>query len=40
MVTAIAQVHGGDAEYASAINMSSTLLCIVTIPIIVFLYQL
>lgn len=40
MVTAIAQVHGGDAEYASAINMSSTLLCILTIPIIVFFYQL
>jgi predicted permease len=40
MVTAIAQVHGGDAEYASAINMTSTALCILTIPCIVWLYQI
>ena len=37
MVTAIAQVHGGDAEYASAINMTSTLLCILTIPMVALL---
>jgi predicted permease len=40
MVTAIAQVHGGDAESASAINMTSTALCILTIPCIVWLYQI
>ena len=40
MVTSIAQVYGGDAEYASAINMVSTLLCIVSMPIVIGLYQL
>lgn len=40
MVTSIAQVYGGDAEYASAISMISTLLCIASMPFIIFLYQL
>ena len=40
MVTQLAQVYGGDSEYASAINVISTLLCIVTMPIIVALYQM
>lgn len=40
MVTSIAQVYGGDAEYASAISMVSTVLCIATMPFIIFLYQL
>ena len=40
MVTQLAQVYGGDGEYASAINVISTLLCIVTMPLIVAIYQL
>lgn len=39
MVTQLAQVYGGDEEYASAINVISTLLCIVTMPLIIALYQ-
>lgn len=40
MVTSIAQVYGGDAEYASAVSMVSTVLCIFTMPVIAALYQL
>ncbi len=40
MVTSISQVYGGDGEYASAINMVSTLLCIATMPLIIGLYLL
>ena len=40
MVTSIAQVYGGDAEYASAVSMISTVLCIATMPMVVALYQL
>lgn len=35
-----AQVFGKDEKYASAINVVTTLLCIVTIPLMVTLYQL
>ena len=34
------QVYGKDADYASAICVVSTLLCIITMPIMVMLYQL
>jgi len=34
------QVFGKDADYASAINVMTTLLCVVTMPIMVALYQL
>ncbi len=40
MVTQLAQIYGGDESYASAINVVSTLFCIVTMPLIVALYQL
>ncbi|MDD3346103.1 AEC family transporter [Oscillibacter sp.] len=40
MVTQLAQVYGGDEEYASAINVISTLLCIVSMPLMIALYQL
>jgi hypothetical protein len=36
----MAQVYGKDADYASAINVSTTVLCIVTMPLIIALYQL
>ena len=39
-VTQIAQVYGHEGDYASAINAITTLLCIGTMPLMVFLYQL
>lgn len=39
-ITQMAQVYGKDADYASAINVTTTLLCIVTMPLMVALYQL
>ena len=41
-VTQLAQVYAGDraGEYAGAINVLSTLLCIATMPLIVWLYML
>lgn len=39
-VTQIAQVYGKNSEYASAINGMTTLLCILTMPLVVLLYQL
>ena len=38
-LTQMAQVYGKDADYASAINVVTTLLCIVTMPLMVALYQ-
>ncbi len=40
MITQMSQVYGKDADYASAINVITTLLCIVSLPIMVALYQL
>lgn len=39
-VTQFAQVHNQDAEYAGAINIMTTLVCVVTMPIFVILYYL
>ena len=39
-VTQIAQVYSSDGEYAGSINVVTTLLCIVTMPLIIALYQL
>lgn len=39
-VTQMAQLYGKDADYASAITVLTTLLCILTMPIMIFLYQL
>lgn len=39
-ITQMAQVYDRDADYASAINVATTLLCIATMPAMVFLYQL
>ncbi len=39
-ITQLAQVHGKDSLYACAINVITTLLCILTIPAMVLLYQL
>lgn len=35
----MSQVYGKDADYASAINVATTLLCIVTMPLMVMIYQ-
>jgi predicted permease len=39
-VTQFAQVHDKNAAYAGAINIMTTLLCIVTMPIFVILYYI
>ena len=38
MITQFAQLHRNRPEYASAINILSTLLCIVTMPLMTELY--
>lgn len=39
-VTQMSQIYGQDAEYAGAINIMTTLLCMFTMPVMVVLYQL
>ena len=39
MVTQLAQIHGRDARYASVINVMSVISCIVTMPLMVLLYE-
>ena len=39
-VTQIAQVYGHEGDYAGAINVITTLLCIGTMPLMVLLYQM
>ncbi len=39
-VTQMSQVYGKDADYASACNVVTTLMCVFTMPVIIFLYQL
>lgn len=39
-ITQLAQVHNRDAQYACAINVITTLLCILTVPAMIALYQL
>lgn len=38
-VTQMAQIYGRDAEYASVINVVTTIVCIITMPIMVALYM-
>ena len=38
-ITQMCQVYGNDSKYASAINVMTTLLSIVTMPLMVLLYQ-
>lgn len=40
MITQMAQLYGKEPEYASAINIATTLVCIVTMPLSVMLYQM
>ena len=39
-ITQLAQVYGQDADYAGSINVLTTILCIITMPVMVALYQL
>lgn len=39
-ITQMAQIYGENAEYASVINVVTTIICIVTMPIMVWLYQI
>lgn len=39
-VNQMAQIYHNDAQYASAINVATVLLCIVTIPLMVAIYEL
>lgn len=39
-ITQMAQIYGKNAEYASVINVVTTVICIVTMPIMVWLYQI
>lgn len=39
-IVQMSQVYGNDADYASAINVCTMLLCILTMPIMVLLYQM
>ena len=39
-VTQMAHLYGHNGEYASLINVVSTLLCVITMPVMVFLFQL
>ena len=39
-VTQMCQVYGNDSRYASAINVMTTLLSIITMPVMVMLFQM
>lgn len=39
VITQMAQVYGGDSAYANLLNVATTLLCIVTIPLSVAIYM-
>jgi len=39
-ITQLSQLFGGDADYANVITLVGTVLCIVTVPLMVALYQL
>lgn len=38
-ITQMAQVFGGDAEYASVINVMSVIFCVITMPLMVLVYE-
>ena len=39
-ITQMCQVYGNDSQYASAINVMTTLFSIVTMPLMVLLFQM
>lgn len=40
MVTQLAQIYDADAKYASVINVMSIIFCIITMPLMVMLYEI
>ena len=38
-ITQMCQVYGNDSKYASAINVMTTLLAVVTMPVFVYFYM-
>ena len=40
MVTQLAQLYNKDVKYASVINVMSVIFCIVTMPVMVMLYEM
>ena len=40
MVTQLAQIYDADAKYASVINVMSIIFCIITMPLMVMLYDM
>lgn len=40
MVTQLAQIYERDAKYASVINVMSVVFCVITMPLVVFLYEM
>lgn len=39
MVTQLAQIHNRDSQYASVINVMSIVFCIITMPVMVMIYE-
>ncbi|MDO4313756.1 MAG: AEC family transporter [Eubacteriales bacterium] len=39
MVTQLTQIYNGDARYASVINVMSVIFCIITMPLVVLLFE-
>ncbi len=40
MITQLAQIHNKDVKYASVINVMSVIFCIITMPLMVMIYEL
>lgn len=40
MVTQLTQIYDGDSQYASVINVMTIVFCIITMPVIVFIYEM
>ena len=40
MVTQLVQIYDADAKYASVINVMSIIFCIITMPLMVMLYDM
>ena len=40
MITQLAQLYNKDVKYASVINVMSVIFCIVTMPVMVMLYEM
>lgn len=40
MITQLAQIYGKDSRYASVINVMSVIFCIITMPVMVLIYEM